>query len=76
MGGALVALILLPFIYSSKIKGAVFSPTYKFLFWIFASNVVFLGWLGQKAMEAPYLNLGFAATCIYFAYFVLLALLP
>jgi ubiquinol-cytochrome c reductase cytochrome b subunit len=76
MGGALVVLILLPFIYSSKIKGAVFSPTYKFLFWIFASNVVFLGWLGQKPMELPYQTLGLIATCIYFVYFVLLAFLP
>lgn len=76
MGGSLVIVALAPFIYSSKIKGAVFSPTYKILFWIFATNVVFLGWLGQKAMEAPYQTLGLVATCIYFGYFVLLRFLP
>ena len=76
MGGALVILIALPFMYSSRIKGAVFSPTYKILFWIFASNVVFLGWLGQKVMEPPYQVLGLVATVAYFGYFFLLALLP
>jgi len=76
MAGSLLILIALPFIYSSKIKGAVFSPTYKLLFWIFATNVVFLGWLGQKAMEAPYPTLGLAATALYFLFFVLVALLP
>jgi ubiquinol-cytochrome c reductase cytochrome b subunit len=76
MGGSLVVLALAPFLYSSKIKGAVFSPTYKILFWIFATNVVFLGWLGGKAMEYPYLNLGLVATIIYFLYFVLLRFLP
>ncbi len=76
MGGALVALIILPFVHSSKIKGAVFSPTYKILFWIFATNVVLLGWLGQKAMEEPYSTLGLIATGVYFLFFVLVALLP
>ena len=76
MGLSLVSLIALPYIYTSKIKGAVFSPTYKILFWIFASNVVFLGWLGQKAMEMPYQTLGLLATGVYFGFFVLVALLP
>jgi ubiquinol-cytochrome c reductase cytochrome b subunit len=75
MAGSLIVLILLPFIHNPKVKGAVFSPTYKILFWIFASNVVFLTWLGQKAMEAPYQTLGAISTVIYFLYFILLAML-
>lgn len=76
MGLSLVILIALPFLYQSKIKGSVFSPTYKILFWIFAANVVFLGWLGGKAMEMPYQTLGALSTFIYFIYFVILAFLP
>lgn len=75
MGLALIILIFLPFIYKSKVKGAVFSPTYKLLFWIFATNAVFLGWLGQKAMESPYPDLGLLATLIYFGYFAVLSIL-
>jgi quinol-cytochrome oxidoreductase complex cytochrome b subunit len=73
MGLALVVLIFLPFLYFGKTKGAVFNPTLKVAFWIFASNVVFLGWLGQKVMEPPYQILGAIATFIYFFYFVLIA---
>ena len=75
MGLALIVLIFLPFLYQSKIKGSVFSPTYKLLFWVFAVNTVFLGWLGQKAMEQPYQILGMLATFIYFAYFLILTIL-
>ncbi len=73
MGLALIVLILLPFIHMSKIKGSVFTPTYKILFWIFALDVVCLGWLGQKPMSAPYQDFGAIATIIYFAYFAILA---
>ena len=76
MALSLIVLLTLPFTYRSKIKGAVFSPTYKLLFWIFASNLVFLGWLGQKVMEPPYQSLGLIATAIYFLYFIILPLLP
>jgi len=73
MGLALVVLILLPFIHMSKVKGSVFTPSYKILFWIFAFDVICLGWLGQKPMSPPYQDFGAIATIIYFAYFVILA---
>ncbi len=73
MGLSLVVLIFLPFIYNSKIKGSVFNPTYKLLFWLFAANVVFLGWLGQKTTDAPYCDYGIYSTSFYFIYFILLA---
>lgn len=75
MAGSLIVLLILPFIHNPKVKGAVFSPTYKILFWFFASNVVFLTWLGQKPMEQPFQTLGAISTAIYFIYFVLLAML-
>jgi ubiquinol-cytochrome c reductase cytochrome b subunit len=74
MAGSLIILLFLPFIYNSKIKGAVFSPTYKILFWIFISNAIFLGWIGGKVTEPPYQFLGVVATLFYFVYFILLAL--
>jgi len=72
MGLSIVILMLLPFIFNAKIKGAVFSPTYKILFWVFIMNCIFLGWLGQKTTDAPYDILGLLATLLYFLYFILL----
>jgi quinol-cytochrome oxidoreductase complex cytochrome b subunit len=75
MAASLIILLFLPFIYNSKIKGAVFSPTYKILFWLFAGNFIMLMWLGQKVTEPPYQLLSVLSTIFYFLYFFLIALL-
>ena len=75
MAGSLIVLLFLPFIYSSKIKGAVFSPTYKLLFWLFSANFIMLMWLGQKVTDPPYQMLSLISTLFYFLYFFLVALL-
>jgi ubiquinol-cytochrome c reductase cytochrome b subunit len=74
MGLSIIVLFLLPYIYKPVVKGSPFSPTYKFFFWIFVANVIFLGWLGQKGIEYPYTTLGVISTCIYFGYFAILLL--
>jgi len=55
MAAALISLILLPYIVSTKTKGSKFLLANKIWFWLFVCNGAFLGWIGQKAMEAPYL---------------------
>ena len=75
MALSLILLAFLPFIVSKKIKGSVFSPSYKLSFWVFSINAVFLGWLGQKVTEPPYQVLGLIATFIYFFYFIICALI-
>ena len=75
MGLALVILIFLPFIFSKKIKGSVFSILYKTGFWLFTINVIFLGWLGQKVIEPPFPILGLLATFFYFSYFGFIGLI-
>ena len=48
IGGALVLLLLIPFIQSSEVRSAIFRPIYKFIFWRFVADFLILGWIGQK----------------------------
>jgi len=74
MALSIIVLFILPFIWPSKIKGATFNPTWKLLFWLFASNTAFLGWLGQKGMTSPYQELGVVSTLFYFIFFILVGM--
>jgi len=40
-----------------------------YLFWIFAANFVFLGYLGMQPIEEPYIYAGKMSTYLYFLYF-------
>jgi ubiquinol-cytochrome c reductase cytochrome b subunit len=66
MFGAIVVLFLLPYINTSKIRSATFRPIFRILFWFLFMNFVLLGWLGQAAVEQPFVAIGQLATFFYF----------
>jgi ubiquinol-cytochrome c reductase cytochrome b subunit len=66
MGLALVTIVLLPYIFSIKVRGSSFFFKNKLWFWVFVNNGVFLGWLGQKEMSSPYLEIGVFGTFVFF----------
>jgi len=72
MAGALVILLVLPFIRNSRIQSTTFKPGFKIIYWFFVSNFLILGWIGQKAVEDPYILVGQLATLTYFIFFLLL----
>ena len=72
MFGAIVVLFLLPYINTSKIRSATFRPIFRILFWFLFMNFVLLGWLGQAAVEQPFVAIGQLATFFYFFYFIVL----
>jgi quinol-cytochrome oxidoreductase complex cytochrome b subunit len=74
MGGAIIILILLPYINFSVIRSSKFRPLYSILYWFFISDFILLGWIGQKPVEDPYIFIGFIATIIYFL--IILVLIP
>lgn len=76
MFGAIVALLLLPFIDRSPVRSAVFRPIYKKLFWLFLLDCVLLTYIGGKPAEEPYILVGQCATLFYFGFFVILWFLP
>lgn len=72
MFGSILILFFLPWIDRSKVRSADFRPTYKWMFWVFIVNMVFLGYLGAQPAEGIYVLLGRIAMAIYFGFFVLL----
>jgi ubiquinol-cytochrome c reductase cytochrome b subunit len=72
MGLALVIFFVVPFIHAPKIKGPQFKPIFSFFFWIFATNVILLGWLGGQVVEQPYIIIGQISTFFYFFYLIVI----
>jgi quinol-cytochrome oxidoreductase complex cytochrome b subunit len=74
MGFAIVSLAFLPVLNMTPIANARFRPLFKIFYWFFIVDVILLGWLGAKPVEAPYILLGQLATFYYF--FFILILIP
>jgi ubiquinol-cytochrome c reductase cytochrome b subunit len=74
MFGAIVVLFLIPFINQSEVRSSTFRPIYRKLFWFLFADFVILGWIGQKVVESPYIEVGQIATALYFLFFC--AILP
>lgn len=72
MGGAIVILLLVPFINTSEIRSPEFRPIYSVFFWILVADFCILGWIGQKPVEDPYVLVGALATIFYFLFFLVL----
>jgi ubiquinol-cytochrome c reductase cytochrome b subunit len=74
MISAILILLLLPFINTSNIRSSKFRPIFSLLYWFLVSDFLLLGWIGQKPVEDPYIDLGFWCTILYFL--ILLVLVP
>jgi len=72
MIGAILILLLLPFINTSKIRSSKFRPIFSVAYWFFAANFLLLGWIGQKPVESPYIEVGMFSTAFYFIFLLLL----
>jgi len=70
---AIISLFLLPIIHKPEVRSMRFRPVSRFLFWYFLIVCCFLGWLGAKPIDFPFLQLGQLSTFSYFSYFYLLA---
>jgi len=74
MISAILALLLLPIINTSKIRSSKFRPIFSLFFWFLVSDFLILGWIGQKPVETPFIEIGMFATFFYFLF--LLFLIP
>jgi len=74
MISAILILMLLPFINTSEIRSSKFRPLFAISYWFLVSDFLLLGWIGQKPVESPYIEIGMFTTFFYFAY--LLVLVP
>lgn len=67
MLAAILVFVVLPFIYSSPFSNPNMKPFFKFFYWLFVSNFIFLSWLGAQVVEDPYIVLGQLSTFLYFS---------
>jgi len=72
MGGALVILLAIPFINTSEIRSSQFRPIFRVFFWLLVVDFLILGWIGQKPVESPFVEVGQIATVFYFTFFIIL----
>jgi ubiquinol-cytochrome c reductase cytochrome b subunit len=72
MVGAILILLLLPALNTSRIRSSKFRPIFAFSYWFFAVNFLILGWIGQKPVETPFIEVGMFATFVYFFFLVFL----
>jgi ubiquinol-cytochrome c reductase cytochrome b subunit len=72
MVSAILVLLLLPIINTSKIRSSKFRPIFGIAYWFLVSDFLILGWIGQKPVETPYIEIGMGATVFYFVFFLVL----
>jgi ubiquinol-cytochrome c reductase cytochrome b subunit len=72
MIGAILVLLLLPVINTSAIRSSKFRPIFSLLYWFLVSDFLLLGWIGQKPVESPFIEVGVFATIFYFLFFLII----
>jgi ubiquinol-cytochrome c reductase cytochrome b subunit len=72
MVGAILILAVLPIINTSEIRSSKFRPIYGIAYWFLVSDFLLLGWIGQKPVETPYIEVGQIGTAFYFFFFIVL----
>ncbi len=72
MFSAIIVLLFLPWLDTSKVRSAAFRPIYKQLFWVFVADCVVLGYCGGKPPEGNLVMIGQLATAYYFLHFLVI----
>ena len=77
MGGAIVTLVFIPWLDTSRVRSCRFRPLMKQFFWAFAVCCVLLGYCGAQAVDAarfgiPLVWVARIASLYYFAFFWLI----
>ena len=72
MGGAILVLLVIPYINTSDIRNTTYRLIFKFCFWVFIADFIILTWVGQKPVRDSFIFLGQIATLYYFMFFLVL----
>ena len=77
MGGAIVTLVFLPWLDTSRVRSNRFRPLMKQFFWVFLVCCVLLGYCGAQSVDAarfgiPLVWVARLASAYYFAFFYLI----
>ena len=69
MVSAVLVLLFVPWLDTSRVRSAKYRPYYRIAFWAFVFTCIALGWLGSKPAEQPYVFWAQFFTICYFAFF-------
>nr|BCW03780.1 cytochrome b [Hynobius utsunomiyaorum] len=69
---SIIILVLTPMIHTSKQRSLTFRPMTQFLFWLMVSNALILTWIGGQPVEQPFIEIGQAASILYFSLFLII----
>lgn len=72
MIGSILILFALPLLNTSEIRSTKYRPLFGFFYWFLVLDFLILGWIGQKPVETPYIEVGMVATAFYFIFFIFL----
>jgi quinol-cytochrome oxidoreductase complex cytochrome b subunit len=72
MIAAILILLVLPFINTSEVRSSKFRPIFGIAYWFLVSDFLLLGWIGQRPVESPYIEIGVGATIFYFTFLLIL----
>jgi len=63
---AILVLLALPLFNTSLVRSSNYRPFFLPIFWFIFITFSILGWIGQKPVESPFMEIGLAATFLYF----------
>lgn len=69
---ALLILLAMPLLDTSRIRGSQFRPLMRFAFWVFVADFIMLMYLGACHVEDPFIEVGQFCTALYFAWFLVI----
>nr|BBA54046.1 cytochrome b [Hynobius abei] len=69
---SIMILMLIPMIHTSKQRSLTFRPMTQILFWLMVSNTLILTWIGGQPVEQPFIEIGQAASTLYFSLFLII----
>ena len=72
MVGAILVLLVIPYISTSNVRNTTYRPIFKVFFWLFVADYIILTWIGQMPVRNAFIFVGQLATFYYFAFFLIL----